>query len=128
MLMIVERTVDRFIYSTDKDAIDDMSGVLTKVITDFMRAVDVESLLLAKKSGTHSLFQSSDGASSVVHVEQELLLGRLTPVKTNYDVDRCCMAGTRKPIIDRIVAWGVKPPERKEANTVWFYGSPGIGT
>src|SRR5258708_21068600 len=104
MLMIVERTVDRVIYSTDKDVIDDMSGVLTKVITDFMRAVDVESLRLAKKSGTRSLFQSSDGASSVVRVEQELLLGRLTPVKTNYDVDRCCMAGTRKSIIDPTVA------------------------
>src|SRR5260370_29672888 len=114
--MIAERTVDRFIYSTDKEVIDDMSEVLTKVVNDFMRAVDVESLRLAKKTGTHSLFQSSDSPSSVVRIEQKLLLKQLTPVKTGYNLDRCCMAGTRTSILDRIMAWVDNPQERKYAN------------
>src|SRR5258708_38631258 len=127
MLMIAERTVDRFIYSRDKEVIDDMNGVLTKVVDDFMRAVNVESLRLAKKTGTHPLFQSSDSSSSVVRVEQKLLLKQLTPVKTSYDLDRCCMEGTRTSILDRIMAWVDNPQEGKDENTCWFYGSPGIG-
>ena len=53
MLMIAERTVSGLIYSKDKEGIDEMDGELSKVIEDFVRAVDVETLRLAKQSGKH---------------------------------------------------------------------------
>src|SRR5258708_18299549 len=37
------------------------------------------------------------------------------------------MEGTRKSILNQIMAWVVNPPERTDANAYWFYGSPGIG-
>src|SRR5258708_23663412 len=110
--MITERMVDGLIYPTDKEMIDDMDGELTKVVNDFTRAVDVETLRLAKKSGKHPLFQSGHGTPLVVCVEQELLLGRLKPVETGYDLDRCCMEGTRQSILNQIVAWVTNPQER----------------
>jgi len=39
--------------------IEEMDGELAKVIEDFMRAVDVEALRLAKRSGKRLLSQSS---------------------------------------------------------------------
>src|SRR5258708_18910051 len=65
-LRIAVRMVDGLVYSKEKKRIDEMDGELTKIVNDFTRAVDVETLRLAKKSGTHSLFQSGDGAFSVV--------------------------------------------------------------
>jgi hypothetical protein len=44
------------------EAIEEIDGELTKVIEDFMHAVDVEALRLAKRSGKHSLSQSGDSA------------------------------------------------------------------
>ena len=41
--------------STYLETIEEMDKELTKVIEDFMRALDVEALRLAKKSGTYSL-------------------------------------------------------------------------
>ena len=41
------------------EKIEEVDGELTKVIEDFMRAVDVEALRLAKKSGKHSFSQFS---------------------------------------------------------------------
>jgi len=60
------------------------------------------------------------------------LLERLDPVKAGagYDLDRCCMEGTRQSILNRITAWVADPQERNDgsqSNTYWFYGSPGIG-
>ncbi len=52
--MIAERTKIGLINSEVKEMIEDMDGELTKVIEDFMRAVDVEALYLAKMSGKHS--------------------------------------------------------------------------
>ena len=51
--MIAERTGDAFIYSKGKELIDEMDEELAKVIEDFMRAVGVEALRLAKRSGKH---------------------------------------------------------------------------
>ena len=45
---------------------EEMDKELTKVIEDFTRAVDVEALRLAKKSGTVSSNQSDDRLFSVV--------------------------------------------------------------
>src|SRR5258707_6111254 len=66
MLMIAVRMVDGLVYSKEKEMIDEMDGELTEVVNDFMRAVDVETLRLAKKSGKHLLSQSGDKSFSVV--------------------------------------------------------------
>ena len=50
--MITARTVGR---SAHPEEIEEMDRELTKVIEDFNHAVDVESLRLAKKNGTHIL-------------------------------------------------------------------------
>jgi len=49
-LMVTARTVGGPAY---KETIEEMEKELTKVIKDFMRAVDVEALRLAKKSSKH---------------------------------------------------------------------------
>ena len=64
--MIAVRMVDGLVYSKEKKRIDEMDGELTKIVNDFTRAVDVETLRLAKKSGKRSLSQSGDGGFSVV--------------------------------------------------------------
>ena len=45
--------------------IEEIDGELTRVVEDFMRAVDVETLRLAKRSGEHPLSQPGDNAFSV---------------------------------------------------------------
>ena len=65
MLMIAERAGDALIYSREKEMIEEMDGELAGVIEDFMRAVDVEALRLAKRSGKHLLAQSSVSPFSV---------------------------------------------------------------
>jgi hypothetical protein len=57
MLMIAERTGNALIYLKDKELVEEMDGELAKVIEDFLRAVDVEALRLAKRFGKHTLFQ-----------------------------------------------------------------------
>jgi len=64
--MIAERIGDALIYSKEKEMIEEMDGELAKVIEDFMRAVDVEALRLAKRIGKHLLSQSSVSPFSVV--------------------------------------------------------------
>ena len=60
--------------------------------------------------------------------EQELLLRRLKPVETGYDLDSRCMEGTRQYILNRILDWVANPHARNDApRTYWLYGSPGIG-
>ena len=59
MLMIAERTGDALVYSKDKEMFEEMDRELANVIEDFLRAVDVEALRLAKRSGKHSLPQYS---------------------------------------------------------------------
>jgi len=53
MLMIAERIGDAVIFSKEKEMMEEMDGELDKVIEDFMRAVDVEALRLAKRIGKH---------------------------------------------------------------------------
>lgn len=48
------------------ETIEEMDGDLAKVIEDFTRAVDVEALRFAKKSGKLSLCRSDDSLISVV--------------------------------------------------------------
>ena len=63
--MIVERTVEGLIYSTDKEKIDKIGEELTKITEYFIRAVNVEALRHARDTGRHSLSHSSDSRSSV---------------------------------------------------------------
>jgi hypothetical protein len=57
MLMIAERTGNALVYSKDKEMMEGMDGDLANVIEDFLRAVDVEALRLAKRIGKHTLSQ-----------------------------------------------------------------------
>ena len=57
MLMIAERAGDALIHSKDKETIEEMDGELAKVIEDFLRAIDVEALCLAKRAGEYSSSQ-----------------------------------------------------------------------
>ena len=54
MLMIAERARDAVIYSKDKEMLEEMDRELANVIEDFLRAVNVEALCSAKRSGKHS--------------------------------------------------------------------------
>ena len=66
--------------------------------------------------------------SQLVHVEHELLLGRLKSVETNYHQDFRCMDGTRESLLKQVIGWANKQSEQKEeSNTYWIYGLPGIG-
>ena len=61
-------------------------------------------------------------------VEQELLLGRLGSVETNYRQDSCCIDGTRKFLLNQVISWATeKPSQNEENNTYWIYSLPGIG-
>jgi len=76
---------------------------------------------------THSLHLPIDHPQRF-RVEQHLLLSHLKDVNTGYDRDLCCMDGTRKSILKRIIAWvsnGLRQTDRR--NTYWIYGLPGIG-
>ena len=64
--MIAERTKDGLINSKVNEMIETMDEELTKIIEDFMRAVDIEALYLAKKTGKHSLCHSGNSPSSIV--------------------------------------------------------------
>src|ERR1700749_2311786 len=62
------------------------------------------------------------------HVDEELLLGRLKPVETNYHQDFRCMDGTREFLLKQLVGWApTEPGQKQESNTYWIYGLPGIG-
>ena len=62
------------------------------------------------------------------HVEQEILLKRLKHVDTGYDRELCCMEGTRKVLLDKLIAWATDGSAQKNgSNTYWVYGLPGIG-
>jgi hypothetical protein len=76
---------------------------------------------------TQSLNLSIDH-SQQFRVEQHLLLSRLKDVKAGYDRDLCCMEGTRKSLLEQIIAWVTNESERRDSrNVYWVYGSPGIG-
>ena len=99
---------------------------LTRVIEDFDRAMDVETLLLAKKSGKYPLYQP--GKSSYFRADREVLLGRLKCVEAGYNRTQCCMEGTRKTLLHHFKAWVTNGSGQKnESNTYWIYGLPGIG-
>jgi len=107
------------------EKIEEMDKELTKVIEDFNHAVDVETLRLAKKNGKHVLSLPGDHPFSMARAEQEFLLTRLKRVETGYDLELCCMAGTREGLLNQIMTWAVNGSET--GNLYWIHGLPGIG-
>jgi len=76
---------------------------------------------------THCLHLSIDH-SQQFRVEQHLLLGRLKDVRTTYAWDLCCMEGTRKSLLEKVIAWATNGLEQTDRrNVYWIYGLPGIG-
>jgi hypothetical protein len=57
MLMILEQTGNGPIDSKNKEMMEEMDGELANVIEDFLHAVDVEALRLAKRFGKLALSQ-----------------------------------------------------------------------
>jgi len=57
MLMIAERTGDALVYSKDKEMMEKMGEELANAIKDFLGAVEVEALRLAKRIGKHTSSQ-----------------------------------------------------------------------
>ena len=56
------------------------------------------------------------------------MLSRLKDVKAGYDQDLCCMEGTRKSLLEQIIAWVANGLDQTEGrNIYWIYGLPGIG-
>ena len=56
------------------------------------------------------------------------MLSRLKDVKTDYERDLCCMEGTRKSLLEQIIAWVTNGVEQTDGrNIFWIYGVPGIG-
>ena len=60
-------------------------------------------------------------------IEQELLLERLKSAETTYHLDLRCMEGTREFLLNKVIGWATKEQGKKESNTFWIYGLPGIG-
>ena len=52
---------------------------------------------------------------------------RLRRVETGYNRKLCCMEGTRKSLLNQIIAWATNDSGEDEGNTYWIHGSPGIG-
>ena len=63
--MMAERAGDGVIHSKDKEMIEKMDEELAKVIEDFLRAIDVKALSLAKRAGKYSSSQYSVRTFSV---------------------------------------------------------------
>ena len=124
MLIIAARPIGQSAY---QERIKTVDRELTRVAEDFDRAVNVEALRQTKEIGKHSLHLSIDD-SQQFPVEHYLLLSRLKNVKTGYDRDLCCMEGTRKYLLEQIMAWVTNGVEQTDGrSTYWIYGAPGIG-
>ena len=122
-MIIAARTIGGLINSS---TIEEIESDLAKVIEDFDRAVNVEGLRRIKETGEHLFLVMVH--SQLLRAEQEALLGRLEPVKTNYHQDFGCMDGTREILLKQVTDWAVKESgQKQESNTYWIYGLPGIG-
>ena len=120
--MVAARTVGQLVHP---GMIDELERDLTKVIDDFDRTVNVETLRRINETGER--FFLAKGHSQLRRVEQDLLLWRLKAVETNYNLGLRCMDGTREFLLKKLVRWAAKEPGQKESNTYWIYGLPGIG-
>ena len=61
----------------------------------------------------------------MAHVEQDFLLARLKPVWSSYDHRLRCMQGTRRTLLNGIMAWAANASDT--SNIYWIHGIPKIG-
>src|SRR5258708_29713407 len=102
--------------------IEEMERELTKVIEDFDRAVNVETLHRTREIGEYSFLRMIHSQCCFV-VEQDLLLGRLKSIETNYHQDSRCMDGTRDFLLKQVIGCATKEPgQKEESNIYWIYG------
>jgi hypothetical protein len=70
-------------------------------------------------------------AEETLIAEGKAYLDQLKPVQASYDPSRCCMADTRKSILDQITNWALRPLDDGQPpytnNIYWLYGMPGLG-
>src|SRR6266404_7785215 len=122
--MTVARTVGT---PANRRMIEEMERDLTKVIEDFDRAVNVEALCRTREIGEYAFLRVAH-SHCCFGVEQELLLGRLKSIETNYHQDSRCMDGTRDFLLKQVIGWATEEPgKEEESHTYWIYGLPGIG-
>src|SRR5258708_28018715 len=96
--------------------IEEMERDLTKVIEDFDRAVNVEALYRTREIGEYAFLRVAHSHCCFV-VEQELLLGRLKSIETNYHQDSRCMDGTRAFLLKQVIGWATQEPAEEERHT-----------
>ena len=140
MLMIAARRIGGPAYP---EMIEEVDRELTKVIEDFDRAMNFETLRLVNetKAFLFSIPSTDDPQGFGVgraererveqeRVEHELLFRRLKPVGTGYQRDLCCMDGTRQSLLNQVTDWVTNDSGQEgvlQRNAYWLYGSPGIG-
>ena len=135
--------------SSYRQKIEEMDGELTKVIDDFDRAVNVESLRLANETSSKLYFldlsmidpyefcieraerdRVEREQAEQDRADKELLLRRLKPVEAGYHRDLRCMEGTRQSLLNRLMDWVANESGKEnglQSNAYWLYGSPGVG-
>ena len=123
VLMIAARTVGELV---DQNTIEEIERDLTRVIEDFGRAMNIGAHRRIKETGEHLFLTMVP--SQLLRVEQELLLGRLEPVETDYHENFRCMDGTRQFVLKQVIGWATNESgQKEESNTYWIHGLPGIG-
>ncbi|PVF90960.1 hypothetical protein CPB86DRAFT_478196 [Serendipita vermifera] len=111
-----KRAINSMVSTEAQEKIRGFKDDFSKLVEDLDRAVDVETLKIARS------------------IEEKLLIERLEPVKTSHDLDRCCMDGTREALLNNIVEWVLRPSTVTSASqgagpesVYWLYGIPGVG-
>ncbi|PVF92503.1 WD40 repeat-like protein [Serendipita vermifera] len=111
-----KRVAKSIISLESQQRISEFTEEFGKLVEDFGRAVDIETLKIARS------------------IEEKLLIKRLEPVKTGHNLDSCCMEGTREVILNNIVEWALRPidtdaeaQDHGSGRVYWLYGMPGIG-
>ena len=123
--MIAARTVGALV---GPGMIKEIERGLTEAFEDFDRAVNanVEALRRIKETGRYLCPVMVH--SQLLRVEQELLLERLESVTTNYHQNSRCTDVAREFLLEQLIDWATKPPgQKRQSNTYWIYGPPGIG-
>jgi hypothetical protein len=123
--MIIVRVADVLNHSEEKGKIERMNEDLTKVIEDFLRAVDIEVLC-----NTTLSFQSGDGRFLMVLCRARASAWAASNCQDKPSFGPRCMEGTQKSLLDQIITWVTDPLEQQnplQSQTFWIYGLPGIG-
>ncbi|PVF92453.1 WD40 repeat-like protein [Serendipita vermifera] len=111
-----KRAINSIVSTEAQEKISGFKDAFGRIVEDLDRAVDVETLKIARS------------------IEEKLLIERLEPVKTSHDLNRCCMDGTREALLNNIVEWALRPSAVTSVSqgagpesVYWLYGIPGVG-